>query len=184
VNPDGVNGVINHKYPSDWKANACGVDLNVNYPASWQLARENKFAQGFTQPGPRGYVGAVPLSEPESAAMAAYTRLRDFHFTLSLHTQGEEIYHQYRHFAPPGAKKIAAEMEKVSGYLCVDVPDESADGGYRDWFIETFNRPGFTIECGLGENPLPITDFPGIYERVRKILWVPFINPPAIIPAE
>ena len=32
-------------------------------------------------------------------------------------------------------------------------------GGFTDWFIEEFNKPSFTLECGLGENPLPFSDF-------------------------
>ncbi|MCL2204705.1 MAG: M14 family metallocarboxypeptidase [Defluviitaleaceae bacterium] len=171
VNPDGAEWVITGEKSGQWKANACGVDLNSNYPASWELARQNKFAQGFTAPGPKGYVGPAPLSEPESSAMVAYTLLRDFALTVSLHTQGEEIYWRYRHFNPPGAQKIAADMERVSGYLCVDVPDEASHGGYRDWFIQHFNRPGFTLECGLGESPLPIQDFDGIYKKVAPMLW-------------
>lgn len=174
VNPDGCDAVINGTKPREWKANICGVDLNSNYPASWELAREKKSSQGFPTPGPKGYVGPSPLSEPESSAMAAYTLLRDFALTVSLHTQGEEIYWRYRHFNPPGAKEMAKRMQKVSGYLCVEVPDESSHGGYRDWFIERFNRPGFTVECGLGENPLTIGDFEGIYKKVAPLLWVPF----------
>jgi len=176
INPDGADWVINGTKPGEWKANAYGVDLNSNYPASWEVARKNKFAQGFTAPGPKGYVGAYPLCEPESRALAAYTILHDFALTVSLHTQGEEIYWRYRDFHPTGAEKIAADMQRVSGYLCVDVPDEASHAGYRDWFIEKFNRPGFTVECGLGENPLPFEDFSAICEKVMPLLWVVFKN--------
>ncbi|MCL2500378.1 MAG: M14 family metallocarboxypeptidase [Defluviitaleaceae bacterium] len=174
VNPDGVDWVINGIKPGEWKANACGVDLNSNYPAEWDTARVNKFDQGFTAPGPKGFVGWAPLCEPESAAIAAYTMLRDFAVTASLHTQGEEIYWRYRDYDPKGAKELAAEMQRVSGYQCVDVPDESSHAGYRDWFIQEFNRPGFTIECGLGENPLPFEDLEEIYKKTAPLLWVPF----------
>jgi g-D-glutamyl-meso-diaminopimelate peptidase len=176
VNPDGVDWVINGLKPGDWKSNACGVDLNANYPASWERVRDRQFALGFTEPGSRGFVGKSPLCEPESCALAAYTVLRDFALTVSLHTQGEEIYWSYAGFDPPNAREIAGLMEKAGGYLCVDVPEESSHGGYRDWFIQHFNRPGFTIECGLGENPLPFCDFDGIYERVSKILWIPLLH--------
>ena len=36
--------------------------------------------------------------------------------------------------------------------------------GYKDWFIQTYNRPGFTIAAGLCENPLPLSQFDEIYK--------------------
>ena len=39
------------------------------------------------------------------------------------------------------------------------------DCDYKDWFILNYNRPGFTIEVGLGTNPIPIRVIPyQIYE--------------------
>ena len=37
--------------------------------------------------------------------------------------------------------------------------------GYKDWFIQEFRKPGFTIELGLGVNPLPISQFDEIYSE-------------------
>jgi len=170
VNPDGVDLVVGGKAPPSWKANAWGVDLNSNYPAGWELAKAHKFARGYTVPGPRDYVGPHPLSEPESMAMAAFTKLKDPALTISLHTQGEEIYWRYKDYMPPGAAELAIRLSQASGYNLEDVPDESSHAGYRDWFIEEFNRPGFTVECGLGESPLPLSDFDGIYKKVAPLL--------------
>ena len=170
VNPDGVDMVVTGQAPKTWKANAIGVDLNSNYPAGWHLAKAHKYERGYTTPGPRDYVGPHPLSEPESMAMAAFTQLKDPALTLSLHTQGEEIYWRYRHYMPPGAADMAKRLAKASGYLLEDVPNESSHAGYRDWFIETFNRPGYTIECGLGESPLPLSDFDDIYKKVEPLM--------------
>jgi len=158
-------------FPDGWKANIAGVDLNSNYPAGWEQAKLHKFQRGYTKPGPRDYVGAFPLCEPESAAMAAYTIANDFAHTISLHTQGEVIYWQYQDYNPPGAKELAHRLSAASGYELEDVPDTSSHAGYRDWFIERFNRPGMTIECGLGENPLPLSDFDDIYKKVAPLLW-------------
>jgi len=168
VNPDGVDLAINGA--PDWKANAVGVDLNSNYPAGWELAKAHKFARGYTGPGARDYVGPWPLSEPESMAMETFTKLCDPALTLSLHTQGEVIYWRYRDYMPPGAANLARRLSRVSGYELEDVPDESSHGGYRDWFIESFNRPGFTIECGFGESPLPVSDFDEIYKNVCPLM--------------
>ena len=42
--------------------------------------------------------------------------------------------------------------------------------GYQDWFIQIFDRPGYTIECGLGENPLPLSQFESIWNANLGIL--------------
>ena len=46
----------------------------------------------------------------------------------------------------------------------------SSFAGYKDWFIKVFRRPGFTIEAGSGENPLPIGQFEEIYRDNLGIL--------------
>jgi g-D-glutamyl-meso-diaminopimelate peptidase len=51
-----------------------------------------------------------------------------------------------------------------------DTPYNSSFAGYKDWFIKMYRRPGYTIEVGRGENPLPIEQFPEIYRAVLPIL--------------
>ena len=51
-----------------------------------------------------------------------------------------------------------------------DVPYESSFAGFKDWFIQDFHRPGFTIEAGSGRNPLPIAQFDTIYRDNLGIL--------------
>ena len=46
----------------------------------------------------------------------------------------------------------------------------ASHGGFKDWFIESFGRPGFTTEMGLGENPLPLSDLDAIYEKLAPAL--------------
>ena len=57
-----------------------------------------------------------------------------------------------------------------AGYSLEDTPFASSFAGYKDWFIQTYNLPGFTIECGLGTNPLPISQFNTIYAENEGIL--------------
>ena len=57
-----------------------------------------------------------------------------------------------------------------AGYSIEEVPYNSSFAGYKDWFIQDYNRPGFTIEAGLGENPLLISQFDEIYRDNLGIL--------------
>ena len=157
-------------FPGGWKANLLGVDLNLQYPAGWLIAREIKFAQGFTRPGPRDYVGRAPLNQRESRALAAFTREMDPALVLAYHTQGQEIYWQFRDIPVPDARRLGEEFARLSGYTLAEVPYASGFAGYKDWFIQAFHRPGFTIEAGLGENPLPLSQFGEIYRDNLGIL--------------
>lgn len=182
VNPDGVNLVIygpsTASEPwrsrviqwndgstdfSGWKANIRGVDLNDQFPALWELERE----RNPKTPGPRDYGGESPLSEPEAIAMANMTRRRDFARVLAFHTQGEVIYWGFENLEPPESEDLANEFSRVSGYEPVKTIESYA--GYKDWFIQDWRRPGFTIELGRGTNPLPITQFDEIYEKTLGI---------------
>lgn len=157
-------------FPDGWKANLRGVDLNLNYPAGWEQARENKFALGFTRPAPRDYVGEAPLDQPESAAMVRLTQEIYPRLTLSYHSQGEVIYWKFLNSEPAGAREIGETFSRVSGYLLEDTPFASGFAGYKDWFIQDFDRPGYTIEVGSGESPLPLSQFDSIYRKNLGIL--------------
>ena len=157
-------------FPLGWKANLIGVDLNLNYPAGWDDARRIKAELGVSAPAPRDYPGPRPLSEPETMALAGYTCCVHPDLVLAWHTQGRVIYHRFGALRLPRGEQLAAAFSAVSGYALEDVPPESANGGYKDWFIKTYKRPGFTVEIGLGENPLPMEDFPKIYQRTLPLM--------------
>ena len=157
-------------FPDGWKANLLGVDLNLQYPAGWLQAREIKFSQGFTQPGPRDYVGRAPLNQFESRALAGYTEAIDPALVLAYHSQGKEIYWQFKDIEIDGARELGEEFARVSGYSLTEVPYNSSFAGYKDWFIQQFRRPGYTIEVGEGKNPLPLSQFDEIYRDNLGIL--------------
>lgn len=159
-------------FPDGWKANLLGVDLNLQYPAGWLQAREIKFSQGYTRPGPRDYVGRAPLNQLETQALAGYTRFIDPVLVLAYHSQGKEIYWKFLDYEVPGAEELGAQMAEASGYTLADVPYASGFAGYKDWFIQEFRKPGYTIEVGTGENPLPLSQFDEIYRDNVPILTI------------
>ena len=189
VNPDGVDLVTGEiapgsedyfralalngsfdDFPGGWKANLRGVDLNLQYPAGWEEARRIKFGLGYTKPGPRDYVGMAPLTEPESRAVYEYTCRNDFALTLSYHTQGEVIYWKYADREPPRSREIGELLAQRSGYALELTPPNSAYAGYKDWFIQQYDRPGYTVEAGKGTAPLPLSQFTAIYQANEPLL--------------
>lgn len=182
VNPDGVDLVINglpEEEPyrssvlninqgstdfSGWKANIRGVDLNNQFPAEWEIEAARK----PTQPSPRDYPGPAPLTEPESIAMADLTREENFDRVLAFHTQGKVIFWGFLGLEPPESETLVTEFARVSGYTPIRTVDSYA--GYKDWFIQDWRRPGFTVELGRGVNPLPISQFDEIYQEALGIL--------------
>ena len=157
-------------FPSGWKANIMGTDLNLNYPAGWEQARRIKYALGYDRPAPRDYVGPAPLSAPESDARVQLSRREEFDLTLSFHTQGGVIYWRYLNLEPPRAEEIAHELSAASGYPVADVPFESGFAGYKDWFVQSYCLPGYTIEAGQGENPLPLSQLPAIWAACAPLI--------------
>ncbi len=157
-------------FPDGWKANLLGVDLNLNYPAGWLQAREIKFSQGYNRPAPRDYVGQFPLDQLETQALEGYTEAIDPALVLAYHSQGKVIYWQFQDYVVPGARELGERMSAASGYALEDVPYASSFAGYKDWFIKFFRRPGYTIEVGEGENPLPLSQFDTIYRDNLGIL--------------
>lgn len=162
INPDGINLVtgyfpcqsfiykkchdISNKFPdipfpNGWKANINAVDLNLQFPANWDVAKKTKYSLGFTCPAPRDFVGYAPLSEPESRALYNFSLRSNFDLILTFHSQGEVIYWKYDNFLPNNSYEIGKVLANYSGYSLDLTPLESSYAGYKDWFISCFNKP-------------------------------------------
>jgi g-D-glutamyl-meso-diaminopimelate peptidase len=190
LNPDGVEYQIHGPDPehalyprllsmnggsrdfSHWQANARGVDLNHNYNAGFLAYKEYEREHQIPCGAPTKYSGTCPESEPESAALCNYIRFISApKLLLSLHTQGEEIYYSSNGQIPERSHAILRCMTEACGYTPAIPTASAAFGGLLDWCIQSLGIPAFTLECGKGENPLPLTDASPIYARLRMLLF-------------
>ncbi len=151
-----------------WQANVRGVDLNHNYDAKWIEGKKHEKELGIFGGGRTRYSGEFPESEPETAALTALVRAMGIDCVIALHSQGEEIYADFDGETPD--EELAEEMARAGGYKLVKLDGYTSCGGFKDWFISEYHRPGFTLEIGFGENPLPLEDFEEIYGKAAKIL--------------
>lgn len=185
VNPDGVeiqlfgssaaeqyktliDGITENT--SKWQANARGVDLNHNFGAGWKELKALERENHFTSPNPTRYGGEQPESEPEVQALVQFCKENPFCRAFAFHSQGREIYWDFGTDTPEESFMLAKQLGAVSGYLVSKPEGLAVGGGFKDWFIQYFKRPGFTIEIGRGKNPLPLKDFTAEYPKIFPLL--------------
>lgn len=186
VNPDGTDisllgfksareyyGIVKESGLSDhrlWNANAAGVDINHNFDAGWEALKEAELSAGINAPAPTRFGGLSPESEPETRSVTTLCRQVGFKRAAALHSQGEEIFWRYGENTPKESEEIAKKLSEISGYELKENEGLYAHGGFKDWFIEEFKRPAFTFEIGKGKNPLPLFEFPKVYEKAGLLL--------------
>ena len=188
LNPDGIEIVIKGasacgKYKAEnyeickgdfsfWSANARGVDINHNFNADWYTLREAEKEAGINSPSPSRFGGLFPESEPETAAITRLCRRIPVEMLITFHSQGEEIFYEYGKNTPEKALHIAKMFSALTDYTLVKNEGLYSSGGLKDWFIEEFKRPAFTIEMGKGKNPLPLENIDRIYEKLESMMVV------------
>lgn len=186
VNPDGTNLVIHgSQYVSDldafntlttastfqhWKANIRGVDLNNNYPSSYPSKNV------YSTPGSEKYPGPEPFSEPETLALKTLCEAENFSGTLSYHSSGEIIFWHFNQSQADIFRDltIAHVIAHETGYSLVPKGSPSRGNGFKDWHVETFKKPGLTIEIApySGNQPVPLGRYDSVWEKNKH---VPFL---------
>ena len=157
---------------SSWQANARGVDLNHNYDAGFDEYKKLEREKGIQKGAPTRYSGECAESEPEVAALCNLIRFSmPWKGVMTLHTQGEEI------FTPTYKEKYkgsvtARRLSELTGYRLCRAEGLAAYGGLSDWCAEKLSIPAFTMECGRGKNPLPISQISSIYATMRPSLFL------------
>ena len=157
-NPDGVQVALTDD--PLWKANARGVDLNVNFDAEWGTG-----AQNITKPGPENYIGPYPNSEPEVKALIDFTLKIKPIATIAYHSKGEIVY-----YPNPNDKAIAETVAGITGYRPAQTRNSA--GGYSDWVVKHLGVPALTIEVGNDNKPHPI-NMDSLPEIIRQNKNVP-----------
>ena len=153
-----------------WQANARGVDLNHNFDAGWEELHRMEQQAGICCPGPTRYGGKCPESEVETRLLTHLCRTKNIRHALAFHSQGEEIYWNYGNETPKNSELMARVMAVSSGYTLAQPQGLAVGGGFKDWFIQELHKPAFTIEVGMGQNPLPLSDLESIYNTLLEML--------------
>ncbi len=137
---------------SQWKADAMGVDLNVNFDALWGEGTQNVFC-----PAPGNFVGFYPESEREVRELIDFSyRIRP-DLTLSYHTKGDVIFYGFELLSESELtrdREIADFISTINGYT----PTQTVGsvGGYSDWASEYLKVPAYTIEVAPASAPTPV----------------------------
>lgn len=152
-----------------WSANGRGVDINHNFNADWYSLRDFEAKNGISRPAPRRFGGFYPESEPETKAVTRLCRNIPVDMLFSFHSQGEEIYYEYGKNTPEKSYTVSKALSAISGYSLVKNEGHASSGGLKDWFIEEFKKPAFTVEVGKGKNPLPVEQTEEIYRRLETL---------------
>lgn len=172
TNPDGtalcINGIESvsneemeklllrlNNYSTDfslWKANARGVDLNVNFDAMWG---ESKFTKNL--PSSSGFLGECACSEIENINLLDFIKDKNITMSLAYHSKGEVVYYGFEKLSKNAltkSKNIAKFLAKSLHYIAVK--SVGSTGGLSDYLSYKLNIPSFTIELGSDNLSHPI----------------------------
>lgn len=151
-----------------WKANASGIDLNRQYPADWENIQWNV---GY--PSYKNHKGTRPLQTVETRALVQFTYRIDPEIAVAYHSSGEILYWYFHNKSEHMDRdlELTRKLSEMTGYKPVDPTPNPSGGGYTDWFIQEFGRPGFTPELGkyVEERHVPLSAFPDIWRQNREV---------------
>lgn len=160
-------GVTREYFYRRYKANANGVDLNRNFAYGWEEYR------GAAVPAADRYKGTAPASEPETQVLIALTEREPVVAAVSYHATGSLLYWD---FGQTGAIRerclsFVETVHELTGYRIVYAESDKQDeAGYCEWAVGIEGIPEVTIEIGTVAAPLPISEFPGVWERNKEVL--------------
>jgi len=154
-----------------WKANGKGIDLNRQYPANWANIRNP--AKG---PSYMNYKGTKPLEAKEVQAVSELTLALKPELAVAYHSSGEILYWHFHTKADNVGRDhaFASAYAKLTGYRMMPPSPNPSGGGFTDWFIQDFGRPGLTPELGraVGETHVPLSEWSRIWKQHQNTSWL------------
>lgn len=157
-----VSGIGDHYWL--WKANIRGVDLNRQYDMNWE-----KIKNSPDYPAAMNFKGREPYSEPEVETLLRRTTEEVPIAVMAYHSAGEEIYWDHGQTGRQRERDeaLARGLAEKTGYSLVENEDSIA-GGFADWFVELYRRPGFTVEIGREPHPVDLSQGEKIWQDNKE----------------
>ena len=140
-----IESILKHSDKKLFKANANGVDLNVNFDCFWGEGKKNS----RLMPSAENYIGKCPNSESEVKSLISLTKKVCPKVTLSFHSKGKVFYYGF-------LCQSKETLEKQKEYIKIieeenhykPIFTKNSSGGYKDYCLMKLNIVGFTIEVG------------------------------------
>lgn len=157
---------------SKWKADGRGIDLNRQYPADWENIKYNR-----EYPSWKNHKGTQPFETVETAIVRDFVYEKNPEIATAYHSSGRVLYWTF-HTEPENLerdRKLADIFSEITGYGLVFPGENPSGGGFTDWFIQEFDKPGFTPEISyyVGDTHVPLSVFPEVWRRNQTIgLWL------------
>ena len=169
-NPEDLNALEMALQLKDRIGTATVHVLTMGPQRAADVIRESMFrgADGGYLLSGREFAGSDTLATSYALACALRKICPDI--AIAYHTQGEEIYYDFCGKEPKISKEIGEKMANLTGYKLSKPEGMASYSGYKDWVISALGLPAFTVEAGIGKNPLPLCDFDDLYYKNRKML--------------
>ena len=153
---------------SKWKANARGVDLNVNFDIGWG---QSPYITEI--PGECGFCGEAPNSEVEVRKLLNFVSGINIQLSICYHSKGQVVYYGYKDLN----SRILAKENKMAKYFAralgyQKVRSRLSTGGFGDYLGGKLNIPSITIELGSDKlsHPISYSHIDMIYKNQYKAL--------------
>ena len=156
-------------YFTNWKSNAMGVDLNINFPQCW-----NKYKSYVKHPGAEGFKGKSPTSENETRILMEIVKRVKPKAVISYHSTGSMLFWNFRQSGSfrNKCKSLYKVVNGVTGYFDAEPnPKRSiVSSNFGEWVCNNQKIPTVTVETGKATCPLPIKEYNRIWSENKYLL--------------